>query len=357
MTPAEEIVEDLADDVEDDLPDESAAAPAVEHFRFQATKTQTQRIDQFLSGRMVHLSRNAVQKLIDDGRVQVNGKTTKPSYKLKDGDAVDMQAPPPVVHELVPENIPLDVLYEDDHLLAINKQANLCVHPARGQWTGTLVNGLVYYGQKWSRLNGDWRPGILHRLDKNTSGVMLIAKSDECHWRLARQFENRTISKNYIAICHGVPELLSDVIDMPIGKDKYVREKQAVRKEENGGRQAVTKYVVEETFDRQVTLHKSTFLNDKKLPPPPAKFSFVRLFPKTGRTHQLRVHMAVTGYPMVGDTMYGGRVFDDGKLTFGRQALHAAEIAFTHPITLQRQTITAPPAADFLALLASLRGE
>jgi 23S rRNA pseudouridine1911/1915/1917 synthase len=345
----------IAEDPSDDIEEQAPAEPAVEHFRFEATKTQTQRIDQFLSGRMVHLSRNAVQKLIDDGRVKVNGKATKSSYKLKDGDAVDMQAPAPVVHELVPEPIPLDILYEDDHLIAINKQAGLAVHPARGNWTGTLVNGLVYYGKKWSTINGDWRPGILHRLDKNTTGVMLVAKSDECHWRLARQFENRTIRKTYIAVCHGVPELLSDVIDMPIGKDKYVREKQAVRKEENGGRAAVTHYAVEETFDRAVTLHASTFVNDRKFAPPPARFSLIRMHPKTGRTHQLRVHMAVTGYPMVGDLMYGGRTFDSGDFQFARQALHAAEITFVHPIALEPRTIKAPPAADFARLLAVLR--
>src|SRR5882724_8333949 len=122
------------------------------------------------------------------------------------------------------------------------------VHPARGVWSGTLVNGLVNYGKKWSTTNGDWRPGILHRLDRNTTGIMLVAKSDEAHWRIARQFENRTIQKNYMAIAHGVPDLINDVIDMPIGKDRYVREKQAVRKESAGGKNAITKYEVQEKF-------------------------------------------------------------------------------------------------------------
>jgi 23S rRNA pseudouridine1911/1915/1917 synthase len=330
------------------------------HFHFAATKTQTQRIDQFLTSRMSHLSRAAVQRLIDDGLVKVNGKATKASYKLKGGDAVDMMAPPEKIHELVPENIPLDIVYEDDHLLAINKQANLVVHPARGVWTGTLVNGLVYYGKKWSTLNGDWRPGILHRLDRNTTGIMLVAKSDEAHWRVARQFENRTIRKNYVAIIHGVPELLGDVIDLPIGKDKYVREKQAIRKEDNGGKHAVTEYRVEETFAHvpDATLHASGFANDRKLPPPPEKFAFVRLFPKTGRTHQLRVHMSVQGHPMVGDTMYGGRTFEaaDGW-KFARQALHAAEITFVHPVTLETMTLTAPLPPDINGLIIRLRGE
>ncbi len=334
------------------------SADEVLHFHFAATKTQTQRIDQFLTSRMAHLSRAAVQRLIDDGRVKVNGRTTKASYKLKGGDAVDMMAPPEPVNELVPEDIPLDIVYEDDHLLALNKQANLVVHPARGVWTGTLVNGLVFYGKKWSTLNGDWRPGILHRLDRNTTGIMLVAKSDEAHWRVARQFENRTIRKNYVAVVHGVPELLGDVIDLPIGKDKYIREKQAIRKEENGGKHAVTEYRVEEHFARvpDATLHASGFANDRKLAPPPERFAFVRLFPKTGRTHQLRVHMSVQGHPMVGDTMYGGRTFEasDGW-TFARQALHAAEITFVHPVTLQTLTLTAPLPPDLLGLMDRLR--
>jgi 23S rRNA pseudouridine1911/1915/1917 synthase len=348
----------------DDAADAQADAD-VAHFSFTATKTQTQRIDQFLTGRISYLSRSAVQRLIDEDLVKVNGKPTKASYKLKDGDTVDMVAPPEPVNELIPENIPLDIIYEDEHFLALNKQADLIVHPARGRWSGTLVNGLVYYGQKWSTCNGDWRPGILHRLDRNTTGVMLVAKSDEAHWRIARQFENRTIQKTYVAVVHGVPELLSDVIDMPIGKDKYIREKQGIRKEENGGRQAITKYVVEERFERSVsaTLHASPFLNDRKLKAPPEKYAFVRLTPKTGRTHQLRVHMSVAGYPMVGDTMYGGRIFETNSdsggvaLRFERQALHAAEITFVHPVTLKTMTLAAPLPKDMRNLLATLRGE
>lgn len=331
----------------------------VSHFHFQATKTQTQRIDQFLTGRFSYLSRNAVQRLIEDGLVQVNGKIIKSSYKLKNGDVLEMVAPPEPVNELVPEPIPLDIIYEDEHFLALNKQADLIVHPARGRWTGTLVNGLVYYGRKWSTINGDWRPGILHRLDRNTTGVMLVAKSDEAHWRIARQFENRTIQKTYIAVIHGVPELLSDVIDAPIGKDKYVRERQALRKEENGGRAAVTQYVVEEMFERpaQAMLHESRFADDRRFKAPPEKFAFVRLKPKSGRTHQLRVHMASQGHPMVGDTLYGGRVFEAGDFRLERQALHAAEITFVHPVTLKTMTLTAPLPPDLTRLIEILRAK
>jgi 23S rRNA pseudouridine1911/1915/1917 synthase len=329
-------------------------------FHFTATKTQTQRIDQFLTNRISYLSRNAVQKLIDEGLCKVNGKSTKASYKLKDGDKVVMMAPPEPVNELIPEDIPLEIVYEDEYFLALNKQADLIVHPARGRWSGTLVNGLVHYGKKWSTINGDWRPGILHRLDRNTTGIMLVAKCDEAHWRIARQFENRTIQKTYVAVVHGVPELLSDVIDKPIGKDKYVREKQAIRKEESGGRQAVTRYTVEETFapSREITLHASSFENDKHYKMPPEKFAFVRLEPKTGRTHQLRVHMSVIGHAMVGDFMYGGRTFEVAgppPFKFERQALHAAEITFTHPISLEQMTLRAPLPADMRSLIEALR--
>jgi 23S rRNA pseudouridine1911/1915/1917 synthase len=318
-----------------DIPDETELESDVRHVHFKASKTQTRRIDQFLTERLPYLSRASVQRLIDDNFVTVNGKATKASYKIKMGDEVEMVAPPEPVHDLVPEPIPLEVIYEDEHFLALNKQADLIVHPARGRWTGTLVNGLVHYGKRWSSVNGDWRPGILHRLDRNTTGVMLVAKSDEAHWRMARQFENRTIQKTYVAVVHGIPQLLADVIDQPIGRDKYVREKQALRKESNGGRAAVTRYEVVEKF---------------------ADCAFLKLTPKTGRTHQLRVHMAALGHPMVGDDMYGGRPFAAGDFRFARQALHAQEITFVHPGTLAMMTLKAPLPPDMTRLLEILRG-
>ena len=352
------------------------------HFKWKVTKNLVRRVDQYLVDRVGYLSRNGVQKLIGDGLVKANGRVIKASYHPRDGDIIEMVAPPEPVSELVPEDIPLEVVYEDDHILAINKQTNLMVHPARGKWTGTLVNGLVFYGKKWSSLNGDWRPGILHRLDKNTTGIMLVAKSDEAHWRVARQFENRTIQKTYMAVCHGVPPLLSDVIDMPIGRDKYIREKQAVRKEENGGRSAVTMYEVKERYEAPpgMLLQHGAHAADRRHPMPGAKFSLIKLTPKTGRTHQLRVHMSAKGFPMVGDTMYGGKVVvwnkNEGGTTqdeqkagdaapetaqpgaefqFGRQALHAYEITFTHPVTLKPLTLQAPLPADIRTLLSHMR--
>lgn len=350
--------------IDPDLPVDVEAVEAtdesdVEHYRFRLGKKLTRRIDQYLVDRVPYLSRANVQRLIDEGLVRVNGKTIKASYRPKENDEIDMVAPPKPVNELVPEDIPLDVVYEDDHLLALNKQADLIVHPARGKWTGTLVNGLVHYGRAWSTVNGNWRPGILHRLDRNTTGIMLVAKADEAHWRIARQFENRTIQKTYMALIHGVPELLADVIDLPIGQDRYVREKQAVRKVENGGRPAVTLYEVVEIFEQpaSATLQHGIHAADRRHPAPPARFSLVKLTPKTGRTHQLRVHMAAIGYPMVGDTIYGGRVFESGDFRFDRQALHAYEITFVHPANLEPMTLQAPLPPDLLRLTGILRAE
>src|SRR3954454_6960515 len=342
----------VAEDVA--TPDEDSD---VKHFRFRVSKKLTRRIDQYLVDRVPYLSRAGVQRLIDDGLVTVDGRKTKASYKLKAGDDVVMVAPPKPVSELIPEDIPLDIVYEDEHFLALNKQADLIIHPARGRWHGTLVNGLAFYGNKWSNVNGVWRPGILHRLDRNTTGIMLVAKSDEAHWRIARQFENRTIQKTYIAVCHGVPELLADVVDKPIGKDKYVREKQAVRKEGSGGKPAVTKYQVMETFTSPPGMQMDTgeHAADRNKPHPPAKFSLVQLYPKTGRTHQLRVHMTAIGYPMVGDTIYGGRCVSFGDFRFARQALHAFQITFVHPVTLETMTLSAPLPPDILKLLDILR--
>ncbi len=357
-----------AESIDESTPDSEITEDGdLREFKFKLGKNLTRRLDQYLVDRIGYLSRTEIQRLITDGLVKLNGKTTKASVKPREHDIVEVSAPPKMIEQLVPEEMPLDVLYEDEYMMALNKQPNLVVHPARGQWTGTLVNGLAWYGSKWSTLNGNWRPGILHRLDRNTSGVILIAKADEAHWRLARQFENRTIQKTYLAIVHGIPQLLADVIDMPIGQDRYVREKQAVRKVENGGREAVTRYEVLEALETPAgqtvfQFQKSAFANDQHYRTPSGKFAIMKLFPKTGRTHQLRVHLSHIGHPIVGDTMYGGQIVNETAsnnpstsgstsdpdaqvpplLVFARQALHAYEITFTHPVSLEQMTIRAP---------------
>ncbi len=338
-------------------------------FKFKLGKNLTRRLDQYLVDRIGYLSRNEVQRLITDGLVKLNGKPTKSSVKPRENDIVEVSAPLQKIEQLVPEEMPLEVLYEDDYMLALNKAANVVVHPARGQWTGTLVNGLAWYGNKWSQVNGNWRPGILHRLDRNTTGVILIAKADEAHWRLARQFENRTIQKTYVAMCHGIPQLSADVINMPIGQDRYIRERQAVRKIENGGREAITKYEVKQAIttpagQTRFQFQRSNFTNDHHYRMPSGNFSLIKLTPKTGRTHQLRVHLSHIGHPIIGDTMYGGQIVNqiDGKtegeqtpLVFARQALHAFEITFTHPISLEPMTLSAPLPLDMRRLWALIK--
>ena len=265
--------------------------------------------------------------------------------------------------EIPPEPIPLDIVYEDDDMMAINKQADLVVHPARGNWTGTLVNGLAYYFQtNWRDIkelptSGEaFRPGIVHRLDRDTTGIMLIAKTDLALWRLGRQFELRLIHKTYSAIVHGILDRDEDVIDAPIGKHAKIREKYAVHRRTgrpfpSTTREAVTRYKV---VDRLRNVGKSQ-----------ASFTVVELYPKTGRTHQLRVHMCCIGHAIVGDRMYGGGPIyvshleghadrAEGPL-ITRQALHAHTIEFQHPRTGEPMELSAPWPDDFTCTLEELK--
>ena len=369
--PVESDLDDLPEDVEedeDDLGEPGVAEPdhRPREMSFTLSKTLASRLDKYLVDRVGYLSRAQLQHLIDAAAVTVNGRKTKASYKPREGDVVRVTAPPPKADTIEPEPIPLEIVYEDEHLLAINKQANLMVHPARGRWHGTLVNALVYYAKQWSTVRGPHRPGILHRLDRNTTGIMLVAKSDEAHWRIGRQFENRTIQKTYMALAHGVPELLADQINASIGQDPANRERQAVRKIAGGAKTASTQYEVLEKFNGDSVagrwkLIRGSHAHDQNSREPPPGYSLVRLKPHTGRTHQLRVHLSWLGHPIVGDTMYGGRIVErhdaDQTVHFDRQALHAAEISFTHPRTLKPMTLRAPLPPDIDSLLRDLRGE
>ena len=308
-------------------------------------KLPGRRLDKYLHGRFPHLSRTTIQRLIKQAAITVNGQPAKPSYEMCAGDVIDLTIPPPEPREVVPENIPLDVIYEDDFILAINKQAGIICHPARGDQTGTLANGLVYYANELSHGSDPFRPGIVHRLDKNTTGIMLVAKNDEAHWRLSLQFERRTIQKTYLAVVHGEMELDGDKISAPIGVHPVVREKFAVMVNENRiniAKSAVTYYEVAERF---------------------RGYTLVKLQPKTGRTHQLRVHMSYIGYPIVGDTMYGGRLVSEHDLAgsgssepiIEYQALHAWRIAFRHPITEKNMELEAAFHSPFKHLVETLR--
>ncbi|MCL5946023.1 MAG: RluA family pseudouridine synthase [Planctomycetes bacterium] len=304
------------------------------------------RLDIYLHERLFTHSRSMLQKLIKSGTVLVNGRPAKASTLLRRGDCVELKVPPPAQREILPENIPLDILYEDGDLIAINKQRDLIVHPARGHWSGTMTNGLLYHIQQTdgtlSTGSDPWRPGIIHRLDRNTTGIILVAKTDEAHWRLAGQFERRTIHKTYLAVVHGHPALDSDLIDAPLGVHPVVREKYTVRKDI--GRTAQTVFEVKERFKH---------------------FTLMELHPKTGRTHQLRVHLSHIGLPIVGDVTYGGRpvslrditgiATDSGTALIDRQALHAWKLQFVHPSKFNRMVLEAPVPADMSEFLTILR--
>jgi 23S rRNA pseudouridine1911/1915/1917 synthase len=303
------------------------------------------RLDKYLHGRIPRLSRTAIQRLIKQGEILVNGRTTKPSYEPDSGDIVEVVVPPPEPYEVIPEPIPLDIVYEDDAILAINKQAGIICHPAKSTQTGTIANGLAYYAKSLSHGDDPFRPGIVHRLDKNTTGIMLTAKNDEAHWRLCLQFERRLIQKTYLGVVEGEPQLDADVINVPLAaheriKDKYIVP--GIRHRPDLFKEAVTEYKVAERF---------------------RGFALMHLSPRTGRTHQLRVHMSYIGHPMLGDTFYGGHLFTEKTLCgegsddplIAYQALHAYRIRFRHPITEQMTELEAPPNPQLQRIIDLLR--
>ena len=289
------------------------------------------RLDKYLRGRFPRMSRTVLQRLIKEGGVTVNGLPTKASYEPGKGDLVEVHIPPPEPTDIVPEDIPLDVIYEDDYLLAINKRTGIICHPARPTQTGTIVNGLVYYANSLSHVD-PFRPGIVHRLDKNTTGVMLVAKTDEVHWRLSLQFERRTIQKTYLAPVEGELKLDGDIIDQPLMEHPLIKDRFVPAQRPANhmiAKKAVTRYEVQERF---------------------AGFTLVKLYPKTGRTHQLRVHMSNLGHPIFGDTHYGGHLISERDIAgsgptdplFQHQCLHAWRIEFMHPIRETTLMIEAP---------------
>jgi len=352
------------DMVETRLPAED---DGLEHLRIEVRRTRTnRRLDKYLAGRLgKDVSRSALQRYIREGNVTVNAHVVKPSYTIRVGDIIDMMLPQVKKQEIPAEDIPIDVIYEDDDLIAINKQADLIVHPARGNWTGTLVNALAWYfktnwrGPKISEMptSGQaFRPGIVHRLDRDTTGIMLVAKSELALWRLGWQFEHRRIQKTYTAICHGLFKLDEDVIDQPIGKHPKIREKYAVHRKTGKPYPSTTKQAV----TRYKVLQRIRNVGQSQ-----ASFTLVELYPKTGRTHQLRVHTSAMGHPIVGDRMYGGGPVYRSQLLgqndraegplIVRQALHAHTIEFAHPRTNKPMTLYAHRPADFTETLEVLQ--
>jgi len=313
-----------------------------EHLRFHVgTNLKFRRLDKYLGGRFNQFSRSRLQKLIKAQGVNVNGRPAKTSHKLNSGDEIDLILPPREIREIVPEDIPIDVIFEDEEVIVINKQADMIVHPARGYKSMTLVNGLVYYANNLSKIGGEFRPGIVHRLDKNTTGVMIVAKTDTAHWKLSRQFSQRQTQKTYLAVVHGTPELTGDMIDQPLGVHPKEREKYAIRPD---GKESVTFYEVLEEF---------------------RGYSLVKVMPKTGRTHQIRVHMQYLKNPIVADDMYGGKAVYPWQIEdrdaaaedplLARVALHAWKLEIKHPVSDELMEFEAPLPADIQKLLDELR--
>ncbi len=329
------------------------------------------RVDHYLSRLFPNYSRALFQRALEQKSVVLNGLAVKASRRLRVNDVLDVRLPELPDSSLPPEDIPLDIVFEDEHLVIINKPANMITHPGKGHYRGTLAGALQFHFNQLSNVAGQLRPGIVHRLDKDTSGVIVIAKNNQVHCRLSEQFEQRTTVKEYRAIVWGEVAQDRGVIDTHVRINPKVREKMQVCEAEGNARQAVTHFEVAERF---------------------RGFTFMRLMPKTGRTHQLRLHMSHLGHPIVADELYGGgkcvRVVDiDGTLaqaeretllsrkaeaaakksgfdsvvdTFDdvlirRQALHAFRLSFRHPETGIPMTFEAPLAADFVATLDTLR--
>jgi len=362
--PADELPPDEGMEVVE-TPIEAEEEDGLERVRIDIRKALPgRRLDKYLAGRLGKpMSRTALQGYIREGSVTVNGHAVKPSYVMRSGDTIDMMIPVAKPREIPPEPIPLDIVHEDDDVLAVNKQAGLIVHPARGNWTGTLVNALAYYFRmNWRDISelptsGEvFRPGIVHRLDRDTTGIMLIAKTELALWRLGRQFELRKIHKTYTAIVHGLVEHDQDVIDLPIGRHPMIREKYAVHRKTGMVYAATTKDAV----TRFKVLQRLENVGRSK-----ACFSLVELYPLTGRTHQLRVHMSYVGHPVVGDAMYGGgpiyrsQLMGQADRAVGplimRQALHAHTIEFNHPRTGKPMRLEAPWPKDFTDTLEELQ--
>jgi len=290
---------------------------------------QGERIDKAISSIQTEWSRTQISNWITEGIVKVNGETVKAKYKVKAGDVVEIIVPEAEPLDVIAENLALEIVYEDGDVLVVNKPKGMVVHPAPGHMTGTLVNGLMYHCKDLSGINGILRPGIVHRIDKDTSGLLMVAKNDVAHESLVEQLVNKTVTRKYTALVHGHIAHDKGTIDAPIGRDQKDRQKQAVV---DKGKHAVTHFQVIERF---------------------GDFTLVECRLETGRTHQIRVHMNYIGFPLVGDPKYGPRKTID----FGGQVLHAGVLGFIHPTTDEYMEFEAPLPVDYVQLLEELRNK
>lgn len=301
----------------------------MDEFRFQITEDlEDERIDKCMSMLIDSLSRSYIQKLIKEDAVTVNGRTVKGSYRVQTDDEVVFCLPEAVEPDIKPENIPLDILYEDSDVIVVNKPKNMVVHPAAGHYSGTLVNALMYHcGSELSGINGVMRPGIVHRIDKDTTGSLIICKNDKAHNCIAGQLKEHSINRHYFAICHGVLKDDEGTIDKPLGRHPSERKKMAVVP---NGKKAITHYKVLKRFD---------------------KFTLIECVLETGRTHQIRVHMASIGHPILGDVVYSNQ---KSPFKLEGQTLHAKILGFKHPTTGEYVEVDAPLPAYFSHLLEIL---
>jgi 23S rRNA pseudouridine1911/1915/1917 synthase len=311
-----------------------------EHRLVADAEAEGLRVDVWLSRRLPSLSRARLQALVAREHVRVDGRACRASMRLRPGQEVVVVVPEPTPAAPAPEDIPLRVVHEDPHLLVIDKPAGLVVHPGAGNPSGTLVNALLRHVTDLSGIGGVLRPGIVHRLDRGTSGLLVVAKDDETHRRLVRQFASRAVEKEYLALVHGVPSARSGEVSVPIGRDPVHRRKMSVRAPH--GREARTAWTREETFDGA---------------------SLLRVRLHTGRTHQIRVHLASIGHPVAGDAVYGGTRAPSSRRAAAREALralprpalHAARLAFTHPASGERVAFVAPLPSDLELAIERLR--
>jgi len=289
------------------------------------------RIDRWLAEQLPELSRSRIQALIKDGDIRVNGRETKPHSKLCDNSEVTIEVPAPEPIELAPADIPLEILFEDSDLLVVNKPAGLVVHPAPGHASGTLVNALLYHCRDLAGIGGALRPGLVHRLDKDTSGALVVAKNDLAMQGLVAQFKSRSVSKEYVALVKGRLQPPEGTLETLLGRSRHDRQKMAVQ--QSSGKQAITHYRTVETYENS---------------------SLLRVRIETGRSHQIRVHMSYLGHPVLGDAKYGRHTELETEPAIARQMLHAERLMFHHPRSGKKIEITAPMPADMRQVIAAL---
>ena len=308
---------------------------------FVTTEDAGERLDAFLAKHVEGWSRARLQRLIDDQAVLVNGSASKSSHKLRANDQIEVELTPAPTTEFVPEDLPIEIVFEDDDLVVVNKRAGMVVHPAAGNPSGTLANGLAFHFQQLSKRGGEARPGIVHRLDKGTSGLLVVAKNEATHENLSDQFRAREVFKSYVALVHGQLEKRKGQIDQPIARDPRNRTRMAIVR---AGREALSLFRNREAFDR---------------------FTLLDVELKTGRTHQIRVHLASLKHPVVGDEVYGGgrdKTVTDAKLRgaiakLHRQFLHSEQLGFRHPRTREQLKFNAPLPGELQNLLDMIRSQ